>query len=589
MYILGFCCYGKHDAAVALLKDGQVVAAVEEERFDRKKFSSAFPHSAMRWALDQEGISFADVDHVGYFWKPYQGLLRRSLLMLRYPGTLNRYRGGKQDRIANRQASRWLKIRSVEKELRQSYDFRGRFHFVDHHMCHAASAYFVSPFDDAAVLTVDGSGEWACTRLYHGTGNQLSMRQEIGYPHSLGMFYGTFTQFLGFQFNSDEYRVMGLAPYGQPRYLEEVSQLVELLPGGRYRLQLPFFDFYRQTGTGRWYNDRLVELLGPARGEDDPIEQRHMDLAASVQAFFEKAMLHLASHAREATGSKNLALCGGCALNSVANGKLAASGLFDKVYVQPASHDAGTALGAALWIHHGILGKSRNHVMDAAYLGPAFEGDAIAQALDEAGVDYRASDDVAADTAQLVAEGNVVGWFQGRMEFGPRALGSRSILADPRRAEMKDVVNKKIKFREEFRPFAPSVLEERCAEWFEWSGQAPFMLFVCPVVPDKRERIPAVTHVDGSARIQTVSARANPVYHRMISHFEEATGVPVVLNTSFNIKGEPIVNTPAEAIRCFLRTDMDNLVIGDYVASKATVATASADAEASEVREPSSP
>lgn len=565
MYILGLNCF-YHDSAAALLKDGQPVAIAEEERFSRLKHDTGFPKKAIRFCLDQAGISIHDVDHVAIYMKP--GLIAKCGLRhaLRHPRQGLPYAMGL--------GYSWLRHSRIVKYLDHEFDAhfsngRGKVSYVEHHIAHAASAFFSSPYDEAAILSVDGAGEIDCTVLAEGRGREIRKLKAIPFPHSLGMFYSSMTKYLGFQPDNDEYKVMGLSSYGKPTYTEELRDLVRLLPGGEYRIALDYFDYWSLTKGKNWYGPRLAERFGPARTEDEPVEERHMDFAASAQLVLEEAVFHILKELRKLCDSPNLCMAGGVVMNCVMNGKVLHSGIFDSLFVQPVAYDAGTALGAALYTYRTLLGGEHRFRQDNLYFGPEFSDEQIKATIDLCKItSCERVDDIAARTAKLVADGKIVGWFQGRLEFGARALGSRSILANPCIAEMKDLVNKFVKHREEFRPFAPSVLEEKAAEYFDLPVPSPYMAMVCDVHEDKHAVVPAITHVDGTGRAQTVNQNTNPLYYRMIQEFEKLTGVPLVLNTSFNVRGEPIVCTPADAIRCFFSTGLDYLVLGNYLISK---------------------
>jgi carbamoyltransferase len=565
------------DASACLVRDGEMIAAAEEERFRRVKHWAGFPSEAIRYCLAEAGVRLADVDHVALNQDRRAHLGRKIAFALRQrpdPSLV-------ADRLRNK-----ARRAGVLTQLARAFPgdrFNGQVHAIEHHRAHLSSAFHVSPFDEAVVVSIDGFGDFASAAWGVGRGTGIHVDAQVFFPHSLGIFYQSLTQLIGFPHYGDEYKMMGLAPYGEPVYLEAMRQVVLLQPDGSYRLNLDCFRHHREKVAYEWeggspsvgtlFSDGLVRLLGPARAPDEPLTQRHKDLARSAQAMYEEAFFHLlnALHARH--GLDTLALSGGCAMNSVANGKLTLRTPFKEVYVQSAAGDAGGAVGAAFSVWH-ALGGERGPVHDHAYWGPGFSDEAVDRVLrDNAGeiaaqgctVEHAESEaQLAQDTAAAIARGEVVGWFQGRMEWGPRALGNRSILGDPRRADMKDILNLKIKRRESFRPFAPSVLREAVPEWFELDGDVPFMMQVYPVREDKRALIPAVTHVDGSGRLQTVSIAVNPRYHRLISAFHELTGVPMVLNTSFN-ENEPVVCTPQEALDCFLRTKMDLLVLGTRV------------------------
>jgi carbamoyltransferase len=578
MHILGINAY-HGDVSAVLLRDGHVVAALEEERFRRVKHWAGFPTLAIQRCLEIGGITGRDVQHVAISRDTRANLGRK----IRYALGTRPGRALVVDRLRNAR-----RIRGVAEPLADALGVPvrdlPRFHNVEHHPSHLASAFFVSPFEDAAVAAVDGFGDFVSTSLAEGHGSELRVLDRVYFPHSLGILYTAITQHLGFLGYGDEFKVMGLAPYGRPALVEPVRQLVRLKDDGLFELDLRFFRHWNEgvemewdegsPTLGRVYAAPLEELLGPARLPTEPVTGRHEDLAASVQAVFEEAYLHVLRGLFERTRNPRLCLAGGCAMNSVANGKIRANTPFQEVYIQPASADNGTALGAAYFVWNQVLGQPRGPVMEHASLGTEYgdtPDEAIFPAFDELWRYTKRSFGTEAElcraTAQLLSEGNVVGWFQGRMEWGARALGNRSILADPRRADMRDLINTKIKFREKFRPFAPSILEEALDEYFVEAAPDPFMQQVYQIRPDKRSVIPAVTHVDGSGRLQTVSERTNPRYYRLIRAFQDLTGVPVVLNTSFN-ENEPIVDTPEQALACFLRTRMDALVVGRTIVTR---------------------
>jgi carbamoyltransferase len=588
VYILGISAF-YHDSAAALIADGRIVAAAQEERFTRKKHDAGFPQNAIRYCLAEAGIGLDDVDQVVFYDKPFLKFERLLETYLAFAP-----RGFRSFRMA---IPLWLKEKLFQKRLlRQelqkfssNFDWERRLLFSEHHQSHAASAFFASPFSEAAVLTMDGVGEWATTSLAVGRGNRLEMHKEIHFPHSLGLLYAAFTSYVGFRVNSGEYKVMGLAPYGEPRYAQKIfDHIVDVKPDGSFRLDQNYFDYC--TGL-RMTNARFHALFGgPPRQPEAELTQRDMDLAASVQAVTEEIVLRLARGIRQETGIKNLCLAGGVALNCVANGKLLREGLFERLWVQPAAGDAGGALGSALAAYHLYHDRPRLPLgaldaMQGSYLGPGFSQSEIAPRLAAVGARFEALAEPAlldATTTALVEE-KAVGWFQGRMEFGPRALGNRSILGDPRSATMQKTLNLRVKYRESFRPFAPSVLREDVADWFELDEDSPYMLLVADVAQARRRamnkdeaalfgidklnvarsEIPAVTHVDYSARIQTVHRETNPRYHALLSAFKAKTGCPVLVNTSFNVRGEPIACTPEDAFRCFMGSEIEVLVAGD--------------------------
>jgi carbamoyltransferase len=587
--ILGLNAY-HGDSAACIVRDGELVAAAEEERFRRVKHWAGFPREAVAFCLREAGVRLADVDHVAINRNPRVNNFRRLLFVLtRRPDprlVLNRIRNIR-------------KAATIQAALRAAFPnerLRAQVHPIEHHLAHLASAFLVSPFEEAVCVSVDGFGDFASAAWGRGHGHEIRIEGRVFFPHSLGIFYSAITQWLGFPHFGDEYKVMGLAPYGEPRFLDLMRQIVRVQPDGAFRLNLNFFRHHIENVTYTWndcapevgplYTPALEELLGPARRKGEPLEQRHRDVARSAQTMYEEALFTLLNAVHRQYDCPNLALAGGCAMNSVANGKVCLRTPFKKLYLPAAAGDAGGAIGAAFVVHSRIaatngqlhrVGRTASGApisgrfhMRHAYLGPAFgEADirAVLQtraaALREQGCQVEEIADETAlceRTARAIAAGEVVGWFQGRMEWGPRALGNRSILGDPRRADMKDILNAKIKRRESFRPFAPSILRERVAEWFEQDDDVPFMMQVFQVRPEKRALVPATTHVDGSGRLHTVSRDANPLYHRLIERFEALTGVPMVLNTSFN-ENEPVVCRPEEALDCFLRTQMDVLVL----------------------------
>jgi len=586
--ILGISAF-YHDSAAALVVDGHIVAAAQEERFTRKKHDEGFPQHAIEFCLAQAGLSAEQLDYVGFYDKP---LLKFERLLETYLAVAPRgFRSFLQAMPP------WLRQKLyLPRELNRglSNKFRKRYVFTEHHESHAASAFFPSPFDEAAILTLDGVGEWATASMGIGRGNRIELTHELRFPHSLGLLYSAFTYFCGFRVNSGEYKLMGLAPYGEPRYVELIlNKLIDLKPDGSFRMDMQYFDYCQ----GLTMTSRKFDALfgGPPRAMESPITQREMDLAASIQQVTEEIMLRAARHLHELTGLENLCLAGGVALNCVGNGRILREGPFKHLWIQPAAGDAGGALGAALFIWHQLLDQPRTaqpgDSQHGSLLGPEFDEASIRQFLDQAGADYQlceSDDELCERVAELLAGEKVVGWFQGRMEFGPRALGSRSILGDARSAAMQSVMNLKIKFRESFRPFAPSVLAEHASEYFGLPAEheSPYMLLVAPVQQAKRLRdsgqslagldklkscrstIPAVTHVDYSARVQSVDAERHGRYRQLLEHFYDKTGCPVVINTSFNVRGEPIVCTPAEAYRCFQATHIDALVLERFVLVK---------------------
>jgi carbamoyltransferase len=586
-FILGISAY-YHDSAAALLRDGEIVAAAQEERFSRKKGDAGYPAGAVEYCLRAGGIGVSDLAAVGFYDKP---ILKFERILDTYLSTAPR--GFRQFLMAG---PLWIKEKLfTERELRDALGYTGDILFAEHHESHAASAFFPSPFDEAALLTMDGVGEWATASFGVGKGNDIELKKELYWPDSLGLLYSAFTYYTGFKINSGEYKVMGLAPYGEPRYVSRIYEhLIDLKEDGSFRLNQEYFDYLAGlTMTNR----RFDELFGgPPRKPESKLTQRDMDLARSVQDVCEEIMLRMARTVHTVTGQANLCLAGGVALNCVGNGRILREGPFKRLWIQPAAGDAGGALGVAQLIWHRHLKQPRSgspgrDAMQGSYLGPSFDDAEVEAALETAGAVYHRMERQARleTTADLLAHEKVVGWFNGRMEFGPRALGARSILGDPRSPGMQAQMNLKIKFREGFRPFAPSVLRERAADWFELDVDSPYMLLVAPVKKERqipmtgeqrkrwgldllhvpRSDLPAVTHVDYSARIQTVTRDVNPDYYDLIAEFEKRTGCPVLVNTSFNVRGEPIVCTPRDAYICFMRTHLDALVIGPYILYKA--------------------
>lgn len=585
MYILGISAF-YHDSAAALIKDGAIVAAAQEERFSRVKHDARFPKHAVEYCLKEAGITLADVAHVAFYEKPF---LKFERLLETYLATVPR--GFQSFRLA---IPLWLKEKLFQKSLLADalkqfdpqFDGEKKLLFAEHHQSHAASAFFPSPFAEAAVLTVDGVGEWASVSAGIGRGNTLTLDREIHFPHSLGLLYSAFTYYLGFKVNSGEYKVMGLAPYGEPIYAQTIfDHLVDVKPDGSFRLNQKYFNY--ATGLTMTAKPFHVLFGGEPRQSETPLTQRHMDIAASIQAVTEEIMLKLVRALMETSDTRNLCLAGGVALNCVANGKILQAGLVDKLWIQPAAGDAGGALGCALAAYYGLLKGERNinanDDMQGSYLGPAFSQTEAETRLRASGAVLEVMEEEALidAVAEALAEGKAVGWHSGRMEFGPRALGARSILGNPMRADTQKTLNLKVKYRESFRPFAPSVLAEYVDEYFELSTESPYMLLVAPVAKSlrtpmtdveeqlfgieklnvARSTIPAVTHVDYSARVQTVHARTNPRFHALLKAFHKRTGCPVLVNTSFNVRGEPIVCTPEDSFRCFMGTELDVLVV----------------------------
>jgi len=591
MDILGISCY-YHDAAAVLLRDGKIVAAAEEERFSRVKHDYGFPHNAINFCLEAGGIQGADLDHVVFFEKPFRKLDRILMSVLQtYPRSWKVFR---ESMITWMIDKLWVGS-TIESELGVS---KNKVLFCEHHLSHAASAYLCSPFDEAAILTVDGVGEWVTGTFGVGRGNQIRLHKQMEFPHSLGLLYSAFTAFLGFEVNEGEYKVMGMAPYGQPRYVDKVWKLVEQNADGSFSLDMDYFCFHHSTD--KTFNRRFVDLFGEPRppkmqfyteatgfpryfgkapanySEECRLNQHYADIAASIQRVTEELLLGMARRLQQETGLKRLCIAGGVGLNSVANGRILRETPFDELYVQPAAGDGGGALGAALWAYHMLLGKPRNGCMEHAYWGRSYSSGEISKFLRESNIPHQQldNDDALLDgVVERLMRGKVIGWFQGRFEWGPRALGNRSIIADPRNPEMKDIVNAKIKFREPYRPFAPSVLAECTERYFDLPGAvrhypARYMLYVVPVKTAEQSHLPAITHVDGTGRLQTVFRQHSPRYYQLIERFGQAAGVPVVLNTSFNLKGEPIVNTPANAFNTFSKSEMDCLVLENFLVEK---------------------
>ncbi len=561
MNILGIGGYS-HDSAVALVRDGEVVAAVAEERLSRVKHQGGIPHRAMAWCLEEGGLTPDDIDHVGCYMRPGLRLAKRLPYRLKTALRSPFYAAAFAGYEVLHNAQYVMGMRTLCPPNAQ-------LHYMEHHPAHAASAFLCSPFEEAALLSIDYIGEWAVTWTGVGRGGDIRRLRQTNYPNSLGVFYSALTDYLGFLRASDEYKVMGLASYGEPVYYDDLKDVIRPQDDGWYKIDHRYTAWHYLPGSRcGYFSQRFIDQFGPKREKDAPLTEHHRNLAASAQRLLEDVVLDLARNLQKETGLKKLCLAGGVALNCSMNGRLLREGPFDDIWVQPASGDDGIAIGAALQLHHQLGGTPRNFEMKHAYLGPQVSNEEIGAFLELTKTPHRKSENIAEDTAKLLAEGNIVGWFQGAMEFGPRALGSRSILADPTQPDMKDKLNKYVKYREEFRPFAPSVLAEHASEYFEGCTDSPFMLFVYPVRPEKQAEVPAITHINGTARVQTVTAEANPRYHALIKAFGELRGTPMVLNTSFNVMGEPIVNSPADAIRCFYSTGMDALAIGDYLIVK---------------------
>ncbi|HEY2544675.1 MAG TPA: carbamoyltransferase [Candidatus Acidoferrum sp.] len=577
MNILGINAY-HGNASAAIVCEGRLVAAVEEERFNRVKYAAGFPAHAIRYCLKEAGLELKDIDQVAVPRNPYARLATKLFYAMRMPS------------FARERVKVLAKFTGIPEALAKAFDtdpakLAAKFHRIEHHQAHLASAFFVSPFERAALLSADGLGDFASTMWGTGAGSRMKIEGAIAFPHSLGLYYSAVTQYLGFLKFGDEYKVMGLGAYGEPEQLDAVRKIV-YAHGDGFRLGLDYFTHHRTGPEMSWadadktptlgtiFSEEMEKLLGPKRNPDEPLEQRHKNLASALQARLEEIYLGMLKKLAERTRLKAVCLAGGVAFNCVANGKIFDKTGFEQVYVHPAAGDGGLAVGAAYYVWHQILGNPRSFAMDHAYWGPGYSRDDVRRAIDTNGLGKKAcrveelpEDSLMARTAAIVADGKILGWFQGRAEWGPRALGNRSIVADPRRPEMKEILNQRIKHREIFRPFAPSILAESTGEWFEKSHPSPFMTLAYAVRPEKRDKIPAPTHVDGTGRLQTVTREANPRYWGLIKAFEQLTGVPVVLNTSFN-DNEPIVCRPEEALDCFQRTQMDALVVGDFLITR---------------------
>lgn len=560
MYILGISCF-YHDSAACLLKDGVVLSAVQEERFTRKKHDFSFPINAVKYCLDEAGITIDDISYIGFYEKP---LIKFERILTTYIATFPRSLPSFIKAIPLWLHEKLWMPQIIKKELK----YRGEILYVDHHLCHAASSFLVSPFEEAAILTIDGVGEWETATYGIGRGCDIELFKHLLFPHSLGLLYSAFTYYLGFKVNSAEYKVMGLAPYGKPRYYDLIMrEMVRVKEDGSFKLNMKYFAYDYGLRMTSWNFNKLFGRQ--PRKPETGLEEFHKDIAASVQKVTEEIILRMVKHLHNETKSDNLCLAGGVALNCVANGRVVKETLFKNIFIQPASGDAGSAVGVAAYIYNTLLKNKRSFMMDNAFSGPEYPDDEIKRYLDENRVEYREykNGDLIKVAARLINEQKVIGWFQGRMEFGPRALGARSILADPRNPDAKDIVNSKIKFREGFRPFAPTVLAEKAREYFDLDLHSPFMLLVAKVRPEKRF-MPSITHVDGSARIQTIQKEDNPLYYSLIEEFYKISDCPVILNTSFNLRGEPLVMTPHDAFLCFMRSGLDYLVMGNFVLDK---------------------
>jgi carbamoyltransferase len=560
MNVLGISCF-YHDAASCLIRDGKIIAAAEEERFTRKKHDIDFPINAIKYCLDEGKITVNDIDYIGFYEKPFLKFERLLMQHLdKWPLSFNAFQ---------KSMPSWLGEKlNFRKQVQKKLGYNGEVLFVDHHLSHAASSYLVSPFKEAAILTTDGVGEWSTTTCGFGKGNNITLTKEIRFPHSLGLLYSTITAYLGFSVNNSEYKVMGLAAYGKPNYYDEFLKMIKINDDGSYSLDLSYFVYhYKLTMPSK----KLEKLLGPCRKKEGEMEQRHKDIAASLQKVTEEVLFKMLGNLHNETKMRNLCMAGGVALNSVANGKIKDNTAFRNIFIQPAAGDSGGSLGVAAYISSSYLGKDRPK-FSTPYLGPGFDTDSIKSFLDENKIKYSAADgeaDLAKKAAKLIFSNNVVGWFQGRMEWGPRALGNRSILSNACNPNMQHILNEKVKHREKFRPFAPVILEEHVKEYFDINKDSePYMLFVYPIKKNKQKIIPAVTHADGTGRLQTISKEQNPRYYNVIREFQKLSGVPVLINTSFNIRGEPIVCTPKDAYRCMMGTAIDYLIMDKFIISR---------------------
>jgi carbamoyltransferase len=567
MNILGINAF-HGDASAALVVDGQLVAAVEEERFNRIKHWAGFPAQSIQWCLEQANITASELDHVAISFNPRANLSKRLGFVLRHLPSPSAV----LDRLKRQGKTLGLEDQFAHAVGLGKESIRARFHRIEHHQTHVAAGFLISPFDDADVLSVDGMGDFTSTLTAHARGTDWTEFDRVFFPHSIGFLYTSITMYLGFPYYGDEYKVMGLAPYGEPEFVDLFRKII-VPKGDTFELNLDYFTHHKKGIRMNWndgaptihtfYSDKLIETLGPARDPKEPMTHRHENIAKSLQVVTEEIILHMLNRLQAKTKAKNICMTGGVAMNSVANGKITSLTPYEQVYIPAGAADNGTSFGAAFYVWNRILGKTRSFVQNHAYWGCESSDDECENAVKQYGIpfDLFAKDDLIRATIDAILDGNVVGWFQGRMEFGARALGNRSLLADPRRTDMRDIINLRIKFREKFRPFAPSILEEEVSRWFEIDEPAPYMEKVFPIRPEVREKIPAVTHVDGSGRLQSVSKQTNPLYHALISEFFRRTGVPILLNTSLN-ENEPVVRTPEQAIECFLRTDMDCLVLG---------------------------
>jgi carbamoyltransferase len=596
MIILGINAY-HGDASAAIIRDGEILAAVEEERFNRRKHCAGFPALSVRYCLESAKLSLEDIDHVGISRNPSANLHKKVLFAAtRAAKSLGSSKNSSDEnkdrnliRTVRERLSNAAKVRDLKDDLAEALgvpknQLKARFHNIQHHHAHLASAFFISPFKRAALLSIDGFGDFISTMWGVGEESSIDVLGQVEYPHSVGTLYTATTQFLGFPHYGDEGKVMGLAPYGKPRFIEEFRHIIRTEEGGRFRLNLDYFCHHTQGDAmtwddgspviGRLFSDKYADTFGAARKKDEPLTEREQDIATSLQLRLEEVGFHILNHLQAETGLTDLGLAGGVAYNSVMNGKILLNTKFRRLFIQPAAGDSGTALGVCYQIHNAILKQPRSFVMEGAYMGPEFSDAEMRSELAVSNLTYETYSDreVTRQAAKDIAEGLVIGWFQGRMEFGPRALGNRSIVVDPRRADMKEILNKRIKKREPFRPFAPSILEERVGDYFEQTHPSPTMLMVYQIRPERRAEIPAVTHVDGSGRLQTVSRAMNERYYQLIADFNELTGTPIVLNTSFN-ENEPVVCTPRHAIDCFLKTRMDVLYLGNFAVRRNEIGT----------------
>lgn len=565
IYVLGISCY-YHDSAAAIIKDGKIIAAAQEERFSRKKHDTSFPLKAINYCLKEAKITINEIDHIGFYEKP---LIKFERLLSQHLETFP-----KSIKTFLKSTPSWLttKLRII-KTIRKKLKYKKDVHFINHHLSHA-STFLISPYNKAAIVTLDGVGEWTTTSWGIGEETNITLKQEIHFPTSLGLLYSTITGYLGFSVNNSEYKVMGLAPYGNMnretnQYYKKLLRVIDIKPDGSYQLRMNYFIYHYGD---RMHSQELCNLLGMARKPEEELTQRHKDIASAVQLVYEDALFRILNYVHKKTKLDNLIIGGGCALNSVANGKIISNTPFTNVWTQPDPGDAGTSIGAAAFVYHNILGKKRTHHLEHAYLGPEYTNNEIKNYLDKEKIVYtelKNEEEIIITTAKLVTQNNVIGWFQGRMEWGPRALGTRSIISNATNPDMKEIINTKVKHREHFRPFAPSVCEEDANTYFTCDEPlqeiASFMLMVYPVQKQYREKIPAVTHVDGSGRLQTVSKKTNLLYYSLIKKIGEKTGIPIIINTSFNVRGEPIVCSPKDAYLCMMGTGIDYLVIGKYL------------------------